>query len=62
MRMRALSLRIAPCNEGIAHYNTDGGQQPATTSNKPEPVRWPCCCQSISNRQRRIFACQSTQA
>lgn len=31
--MRALRLRIAPCNEGIAHYNTDGGQQQPTTNN-----------------------------
>lgn len=37
MRMRALSLRIAPCNEGIAHYNTDGGQQPAT-NNQQQPA------------------------
>lgn len=68
--MRALRLRIAPCNEGIAHYNTDGGQQQqqaTTTNNKEQQQRtttrhnqsWPCCCQSISNRQRRIFACQS---
>lgn len=41
-RMRALRLRIAPCNEGIAHYNTDGGQQQqqqATTRNNNNEQR-----------------------
>lgn len=38
-RMRALRLRIAPCNEGIAHYNTDGGQQQPTTNNNNNEQR-----------------------
>lgn len=37
--------------------NNNKEQQQRTTTRHNQS--WPCCCQSISNRQRRIFACQS---
>lgn len=39
--------------------NNQQQQQQRTTNKTRHNQSWPCCCQSISNRQRRIFACQS---